>query len=77
METYRFSVVVEQNERGYHAHCPEFDGCSGHGDTYEKAIEDVKVNIVARLEEKLRTGEEIPQPFTPCTVAWAIKYSLN
>jgi predicted RNase H-like HicB family nuclease len=77
MESFRFSVVVEQNERGFYAHCPELEGCTGHGNTYDEALKDVKEHIMARLEEKLRAGEEIPQPCTPCTMNWSIQYSLN
>jgi len=77
MDTYRFSVVIMRNEKGFHAHCPELDGCSGHGDTYNEALRDVKKRIMDRLEKKLMAGEDIPEPCTPCTMHWSVQYSLN
>lgn len=77
MESYRFSIVVEENSSGFRAHCPELEGCWVQCGTYEEAVENIKKNILRMLEEKLRAGEEIPQPFTPCTLDLEIQYSLN
>ncbi len=77
METYRFSVIVEQNDLGFQAHCPEFEGCSVQGDTYDEAIERIKETIMVRLEEKLQAGEDVPQINAPYPMSLTIKYSLN
>ncbi|MGD2081208.1 MAG: type II toxin-antitoxin system HicB family antitoxin [Nitrospirota bacterium] len=77
MESYRFSIVIEENSWGFRAHCPELDGCCAQCGSYEETIERVKKNILRVLEEKLRAGEEIPQPFTPCSMDLEIQYSLN
>ena len=62
MKTYRFSVVVERDEDGYFAFCPELPGCYTQGETYEDALENIKDAIRLHLEDRLEAGEEIPQP---------------
>ena len=42
MRNYRFSVVIERDEEGYYAFCPELQGCYTQGDTYEEALENIK-----------------------------------
>lgn len=62
MKTYRFSVVIEKDEEGYFAFCPELQGCYTQGDTYEEALENIKDAIRLHIEDRLEAGEEIPQP---------------
>ncbi len=62
MKTYRFSVVIEKDEEVYFAFCPELQGCYTQGDTYEEALENIKDAIRLHVEDRLETGEEIPQP---------------
>ncbi len=62
MKTYRFSVVIEKDEDGYFAFCPELQGCYTQGDTYEEALENIKDAIRLHIEDRLEAGEEIPQP---------------
>ena len=61
MKNYRFSVVIERDEEGYFAFCPELQGCYTQGDTYEEALENIKDAIHVHLEDRLESGEEIPQ----------------
>ncbi len=43
MPTYRFQVVIEQDEDGlYVAECPALQGCYTQGATFEEAIENVR-----------------------------------
>lgn len=58
---YRFTVVVEWDEGGYFAFCPELQGCYTQGDTYEEALENIKDAIRLHVEDRLGSGEEIPQ----------------
>lgn len=58
---YRFTVVVEWDEGGYFAFCPELQGCYTQGDTYEEALENIKDAIRLHVEDRLESGEEIPQ----------------
>lgn len=61
MKTYRFSVVIEHDEEGYFAFCPQLQGCYTQGDTYEEALENIKDAIRLHVEDRLESGEEIPQ----------------
>jgi len=61
METYRFSVVIEKDKEGYFAFCPQLQGCYTQGDTYEEALENIKDAIRLHLEDRIESGEEIPQ----------------
>ena len=62
MKIYRFSVVVERDEDGYFAFCPELQGCYTQGETYEDALENIKDAIRLHVEDRLEAGETIPQP---------------
>ena len=61
MKNYRFSVVIERDENGYYAYCPELQGCYTQGDTYEEALASIKDAIRLHVEDRLESGEEIPQ----------------
>jgi len=61
VKTYRFSVVIEKDEDGYFAFCPELQGCYTQGDTYEEALENIKDAIRLHIEDRLEADEEIPQ----------------
>lgn len=59
---FRFSVVIEKDRDGYFAFSPELQGCYAQGDTYEEALENIRDAIRIHVEDRLETGEEIPQP---------------
>lgn len=61
MPGYRFSVVIEKDSDGYFAFCPELQGCYTQGKTYEEALENIKDAIRLNIEDRLESGEEIPQ----------------
>ena len=61
MTNYRFSVVIERDESGYYAYCPELQGCYTQGDTYEEALVNIKDAIRLHVEDRVESGEEIPQ----------------
>ena len=58
---YQFSVVVEKDDDGYFAVCPELQGCYTQGDTYEEALANIRDAIRLHVEDRLGNGEEIPQ----------------
>ncbi len=62
MKTYRFSVVIEKDSKGYFALCPELQGCYTQGATYEEALANIKDAIRLHVEDRLEAGEEVPQP---------------
>lgn len=61
MSAYKFSVVIEKDREGYFAFCPELQGCYTQGDTYEEVLENIKDAIRLHIEDRIESGEEIPQ----------------
>jgi len=62
MNSYRFSVVIQKDQDGYFAFCPELQGCYTQGDTYESVWENIKDAIRLHVEDRLEAGEQVPQP---------------
>ena len=44
------SVVIEKDEHGFYAWCPELKGCQSHGDTLEEAVANIQEAIELNLE---------------------------
>ncbi|HUI80099.1 MAG TPA: type II toxin-antitoxin system HicB family antitoxin [Bryobacteraceae bacterium] len=44
------SVVIEKDESGFYAWCPELKGCQSQGDTLEETIANIKEAIELYLE---------------------------
>jgi len=61
MAGYRFSVVIEKDSEDYFAFCPELQGCYTQANTYEEALENIKDAIRLHVEDRIESGEEIPQ----------------
>ena len=61
MLTYKFSVVIEKDTDGYYAFCPELQGCYTQGATYEEVSENIKDAIKLHIEDRMVSGEDIPQ----------------
>lgn len=61
MSTFKFSVVIEKDGDGYFAFCPELQGCYSQGDTHEEALENIKDAIRLHVEDRIESGEDIPQ----------------
>ena len=60
MKNYRFSVVIEKDEDGYFAFCPNLQGCYTQGDSYEEVLENVKDAIRLHVEDRIKRNEAIP-----------------
>jgi len=61
INVYKISVVIEKDRDGYFAYCPELQGCYSQGKTYEEVLENIKDAIKLHIEDRLESGEEIPQ----------------
>lgn len=59
MKTFRFSVVVEKDEDGYFAFCPELQGCYTQGDTYEETMANIKDAVRLHVEDRIEEGKNI------------------
>jgi len=60
MAEYRFAVVVEKDEQGYFAYCPELQGCYTQGETFEEVMKNIKDAIRLHVEDRLADNETIP-----------------
>jgi len=59
MRTYHFAAVIEKDEGGYYAYCPELQGCYTSGETFEQARANVADAIRLHVEDRLAAGEDI------------------
>ena len=48
--SYKVSIVIEKDEHGYYAYCPELEGCQSQGDSFEEVVENIKEAIELYLE---------------------------
>jgi len=60
VSTHRFSVIIEKDEDGFFAYCPQLQGCYTQGETHEEALENLKDAIRLHVEDRLANGESIP-----------------
>lgn len=59
MTTYRFAAVIEKDEDGYYAFCPELQGCYTSGSTFEEARTNLIDAIRLHIEDRLADGEKV------------------
>jgi len=48
--SYKVSVVIEQDEHGFYAYCPELEGCQSQGDTLDEVMGNIREAIALYLE---------------------------
>jgi len=46
----KVSVVIEKDEAGFFAFCPELEGCHTQGDTFEEIMSNIKEAVELYLE---------------------------
>ena len=59
MRIFRFAAVIEKDEDGYYAFCPQLQGCYTSGETFEEARANLVDAIRLHVEDRLANGEEI------------------
>ncbi|MBN2353737.1 MAG: type II toxin-antitoxin system HicB family antitoxin [Spirochaetales bacterium] len=47
---YKVSVVIEKDESGYYAYCPELPGCQTQGDSFEETVANIREAAEVCLE---------------------------
>ncbi len=57
--SYKVSIVIEKDEHGYYAYCPEFEGCQSQGDSLEEVMVNIKEAIELYLETLTLSEDEI------------------
>jgi predicted RNase H-like HicB family nuclease len=55
--TYKVGIVIEKDDYGYYAYCPELEGCQTQGDSFEEVMANIKEAIELYL--KTLSEEEI------------------
>jgi len=48
--SYKVSVIIEKDEDGYYAYCPELEGCQTQGDSIEEVLANIKEAVELYLE---------------------------
>lgn len=48
--SYKASVVIEKDEHGYYAYCPELDGCQTQGGSLEEVMGNMKEALALYIE---------------------------
>ncbi|MFZ3064552.1 MAG: type II toxin-antitoxin system HicB family antitoxin [Nitrospirota bacterium] len=48
--SYKVSIVIEKDENGYYAYCPELEGCQSEGGSIEEVITNIKEAVELYLE---------------------------
>ena len=48
--SYKVSILIEKDEHGYYAYCPELEGCQTQGDSFEEVVTNIKEAVELYLE---------------------------
>jgi len=48
--TYKVGIVIERDDHGYYAYCPELEGCQTQGDSFEEVMDNIREAIELYLE---------------------------
>lgn len=46
----KVSILIEKDEHGYYAYCPELEGCQTQGDSFESVVANIKEAVELYLE---------------------------
>lgn len=47
---YKVGIVIEKDDFGYYAYCPELEGCQTQGDSFEEVMDNIREAIELYLE---------------------------
>ena len=50
MKSYKITTVIEKDEHGYYAFCPELEGCCTQGRTIDEAMKNIREAVSLYLE---------------------------
>ena len=60
MQNYKIACVIEKDEDGYIAYCPQMQGCYVQGETFEEALENLQDAVKLHIEDRLSQGDLVP-----------------
>jgi predicted RNase H-like HicB family nuclease len=50
MKSYKLNAIIEKDENGYYAYCPELEGCCTQGRTLDQTMMNIREAISLYLE---------------------------
>lgn len=56
-------VLIPEEEGGFSAYIPEFEGCIAQGETADEALTALHDTAISWLEAELEAGKDIPEPW--------------
>jgi len=48
--SYKVNIIIEKDEYGYYAYCPELEGCQTQGNSFEEVLKNIKEAVELYLE---------------------------
>ncbi|MBI2850898.1 MAG: type II toxin-antitoxin system HicB family antitoxin [Chloroflexi bacterium] len=57
---FRVQVIVEPDDKGFHAYCPALKGLHTYGDTRIEAVQNAKDAVEVYLKSLIKHGDPIP-----------------
>ena len=48
--SHKASIILEKDEHGYYAYCPELEGCQTQGNSFEEVLRNIKEAVELYLE---------------------------
>lgn len=73
--SYKVSIVIEKDEYGYYAYCPELEGCHSQGDSLEEVMSNIKEAIELYLETM--SEDEIKETLSKEILTTAIEVQVS
>lgn len=61
MKNYRLPIIIEKDQEGYFATCPDLQGCYTQGETYEEVLKNIEDAIKLHIADHNTEAETIPQ----------------
>lgn len=58
MKSYKRNAIIEKDEHGYYAYCPELEGCCSQGRTLDETMANIREAISLYLETLTKKERE-------------------
>ena len=66
------TIVIEADEDGYYAYCPELEGCQSEGDTLEDAQNNIREAVSLYLSTLTETEKQKLKQRRLFTTTWSV-----
>lgn len=73
--SYKVSVIIEKDEHGYYAYCPELEGCQTQGNSLEEVLKNIKE--AAELYLETMSEEEIKDYLSREILSTSLEISIG